>query len=277
MFYCGKKVFYLALFKQEQKEGQVGFAEINAGKGEVSITLQIKKLSNYVKGELLSGSYPLYLAAGTKVRLGRIELTGGSGSFEKKFVLKQDKIRVDDISLTPDEITGIWAELDERGEYRIRGGDIITESRKVGTAMETVTEVQTAEIKPEENFANLQEVFSGNKWEELLKHFKQIHPFGDERVFICIEPKDFIILQEKYQKLVNNSFLLHGFYNYRYLILGEDDQLGEQGKSCFYLGVPGVFFEREKMVAVMFGFEGFESEGAVEIGKFGYYMRRVEL
>ena len=50
----------------------------------------------------------------------------------------------------------------------------------------------------------------------------------------------------------------------------------KQGKS-FHLGVPGSFYEREKMVAVMFGFEGFECNGPVEIGKFGYYMRRVEL
>ena len=40
---------------------------------------------------------------------------------------------------------------------------------------------------------------------------------------------------------------------------------------------PGAYFEREKMVAVMFGFEGFECGGAVENGKFGYYMRRVEV
>ena len=60
------------------------------------------------------------------------------------------------------------------------------------------------------------------------------------------------------------------------MILGPDKELGGDG-NCYYLGVPGTYFEREKMVAIMFGFEGFECDGAVEIGKFGYYMRRVEL
>ena len=85
------------------------------------------------------------------------------------------------------------------------------------------------------------------------------------------------MLGERCQILINNSFLLHGFYNYRHLILGKDCRIGGGGDMCFYLGVPGVFFEREKMVAVMFGFEGFECAGPVEIGKFGYYLRSVEL
>ena len=126
--------------------------------------------------------------------------------------------------------------------------------------------------------AEYEEVLSfDSKWDQLMHEYPQIHPFGDDRVFISIEPKDFIVLRASCQKLVNNSFLLHGFYNYRYLILGPDKELGDRNGECFYLGVPGTYFEREKMVAVMFGFEGFECAGAVEIGKFGFYMRRVEL
>ncbi len=109
-----------------------------------------------------------------------------------------------------------------------------------------------------------------NKWEQLLTTYEQIHPYGDNRIYIKLAPKDFIVLRENYQHLVNNSFLLHGFYNYRYLILGKEKD--------FYLGVPGVFYEREKMVALMFGFEAFECEGGeAEEGRFGYYLRKVEL
>lgn len=117
----------------------------------------------------------------------------------------------------------------------------------------------------------------GDKWEQLCRRYKSVHPFGDERMYLSIEPRDFTILQPPYQRLVNNSFLLHGFYNYRHLLLGPDEEIGTSGETCFYLGVPGTYFEREKMVAVMFGFEGFECNGPVETGKFGYYMRRVEL
>lgn len=109
-----------------------------------------------------------------------------------------------------------------------------------------------------------------DKWEQILDTYDQIHPYGDERVYVKLEPKDFVILQAKYQHLVNNSFLLHGFYNYRYVILGKEND--------FYLGVPGVYYEREKMVALMFGFEAFECQsGEARPGEFGYYLRKVEL
>ena len=109
-----------------------------------------------------------------------------------------------------------------------------------------------------------------DKWEQLLDTYENIHPYGDGRVYVKLEPKDFVILQSKYQHLVNNSFLLHGFYNYRYIILGKEKD--------YYLGVPGVFYEREKMVAQMFGFEAFECPGGnVRAGEFGYYLRKVEI
>ncbi len=130
-------------------------------------------------------------------------------------------------------------------------------------AIETIT--TAAELNNKQ-----QNVVKEDKWEQILETYDTIHPYGDQRVYVKIEPKDFIILQGKYQHLVNNSFLLHGFYNYRYLILGKEGD--------FYLGVPGVYYEREKMVAVMFGFEAFECEGGhASAGDFGYYLRKVEL
>lgn len=109
-----------------------------------------------------------------------------------------------------------------------------------------------------------------DKWEQILDTYDSIHPYDDERVYVKLTPKDFIILSSKYQHLVNNSFLLHGFYNYRHVILGKERD--------YYLGVPGVYYEREKMVALMFGFEAFEcASGKPKDGEFGYYLRKVEL
>lgn len=123
---------------------------------------------------------------------------------------------------------------------------------------------------------NLQPVYYEDKWEQLKHMYPQIHPFGDERMFLSITPGDFVILGKEYQRLVNNSFLLHGYYNYRHLILGRYPE--EEGGEGFYLGVPGVCYEREKMAAEMFGFEAFEGkrEPAAE-GDFGYYMKRVRI
>lgn len=113
-----------------------------------------------------------------------------------------------------------------------------------------------------------------DKWQQLCHNYQVVHPFGEEE-YISLAPKDFVILRQEYQQLVNNSFLLHGYYNYRHLILGKIRNDTEGG---YYLGVPGTYHERERMVAVMFGFEGFESAAEnIESGTFGYYMRRVQL
>ncbi len=131
---------------------------------------------------------------------------------------------------------------------------------------------ETAEIRQTPKCGVL---LSGDKWEQLNKQYPHIHPFGDAREYLSITPRDFIILSRKYQNLVQNSFLLHGYYNYGHVIL---TKIKERDGESFYLGVPGVYFTREKQAALMFGFEGFEAgtEQAVD-GGFGYYMKQVDI
>ncbi len=114
-----------------------------------------------------------------------------------------------------------------------------------------------------------------DKWQQLCAVYPIVHPFGDARGYLSIEPKDFVILQERYQILVQNSFLLHGFYNYRYLLLGR--RRGERGME-YYLGVPGLLYEKERAAALFYGFEAFESASVpAKDGDFGYYMKRVQI
>ncbi len=116
---------------------------------------------------------------------------------------------------------------------------------------------------------------SPNKWEQLNRIYPKIQPFGDVREYLSIALCDFVILSEHYQEMVQNSFLLHGYYNYGHLIL---TKIKEGIDDNYYLGVPGVYYEREKQAALLFGFEGFEGDGdAVQDGSFGYYMKRVEI
>lgn len=90
-----------------------------------------------------------------------------------------------------------------------------------------------------------------------------------------MSPADFVILPGKYYRMANNSFLLHGYYNYKHLVLKRAEVRGEER---YYIGVPGNFYDREKQVAVMFGFEGFESKKeAADPGDYGYYLMRIEL
>ena len=119
------------------------------------------------------------------------------------------------------------------------------------------------------------EALAETKWKQLSAIYPHISPFQDEREYLSICPADFVILPDKYYRLANNSFLLHGYYNYKHLILS---RLNVKGQQVYYIGVPGNFYDRERQVAILFGFESFEclSEPAVS-GDYGYYMMRVEL
>ncbi len=114
-----------------------------------------------------------------------------------------------------------------------------------------------------------------DKWQQLYAIYPHIHPFNDDREYISIRPADFVVFPAESYKAANNSFLLHGYYNYSHLILTRVERKGE---LRYYIGVPGNYYEREKQVAIMFGFESFEcAEEPAQAGDFGYYMMRTEL
>lgn len=264
LFLYEKKIMYLSCYQGEKKESGAGFARITGKDNEWCVDIQVKK------GFCGQGNEHIlyFLISNEKIFVEKISVQAEGMSFHGKFHVNEEKIFIHGREYWLKDVLGV--EIRDNSETFIAG---YLSEREKPDKQEPEAAVFAADLEQEP-----QEVCTfDNKWEQLVNDYPQIRPFGDDRVFISIEPKDFIILRASYQKLVNNSFLLHGFYNYRYLILGPDKEMGESDGECFYLGVPGTYFEREKMVAVMFGFEGFECAGPVEIGKFGFYMRRVEL
>lgn len=114
-----------------------------------------------------------------------------------------------------------------------------------------------------------------DKWNQICAIYPHVKPFQDEREYLSIGPADFVMFTAASYRAANNSFLLHGYYNYKHLILTRVEQRGE---ILYYLGVPGNYYAREKQVAVIFGFESFEcAEEPAQDGDFGYYLMKVQL
>lgn len=115
------------------------------------------------------------------------------------------------------------------------------------------------------------------KWQFMLENYPVMTPFEGEGEILCIrmELKDLRLLPKRHWYLGNNSFLLHGFFNYRYIILGAMQQ---KDRKRWFLGVPGVFQSQEKVMAAIFGFPEYKSEKAVpqKTGQFGYWYRFLE-
>lgn len=113
------------------------------------------------------------------------------------------------------------------------------------------------------------------KWQQLWEIYPHIRPFEDGRDYLKLRPEDLVLLTRRYYPLVSNSFLRHGFYNYGHLILTREKR--PEGER-FFIGVPGNFYEKEKQVAVLYGFESFEGkQEPARNGDFGYYMISVEI
>ncbi len=113
---------------------------------------------------------------------------------------------------------------------------------------------------------------------KLFESYPRIYPFEDNEITMCIkiEPKDIGYLPAEAWVLSNNSFLLHGYYCYNHLILAKI----KEGKGYRYLlGVPGIYHNRERFMARMFGFDCFKSIRKRDLrqGDFGYWYVPVSL
>ena len=310
-----KEIIYIGLYKDGNRMGSAGFLKVESKERESKLYLKVQNVPLGISGRFPvrvyngtdwkelssitiydgSGNWEENPAENVDKTMVQVILSGGymlegkSKSAPKRSDMSQDTISQDTTYYSQQESEARETEnQDEKADEKLPDRQpverpeeqpekqpealIVTEelphlsSGNIDVMPQSVRDHNIDVMPQSVPDHNLKE----DKWEQILYTYEKIHPYGDERVYVKLEPKDFVILQSKYQHLVNNSFLLHGFYNYRYVILGKEQD--------YYLGVPGVFYEREKMVALMFGFEAFECPGGnVRAGEFGYYLRKVEL
>lgn len=302
-----KEIIYMSLYKDGNRLGNAGFLKVEKKGKEGNLDLTVKNAPRSINGR-----FPVRYYSGTDWKeTDGVVVREGSGRWEKKEEDSLERVRlqillpggylIDGKSRTAEDgpekesVSGLSGEeksaeaerkedaltvseqkleVEEKPKRQSRQVEYITVERprqqETVAAQEAAADQEIPKAQPPMSLPPM-EGLKEDKWEQILDTYDRIHPYGDERVYVKLEPKDFLILSSKYQHLVNNSFLLHGFYNYRHVILGKEGE-------TYYLGVPGVFYEREKMVALMFGFEAFEcASGEPKAGEFGYYLRRVEL
>ena len=110
-------------------------------------------------------------------------------------------------------------------------------------------------------------------WDRLRAAYPKVTAFecADGCEILVIKPQDIGLLPRENWVYGNNSFLLHGYYNYRYLILARLGKPGERGR--YILGVPGHYGNNEKYMAAMFGFDRFvrSTRQPPRDSRFGYW------
>ncbi|MBO5387070.1 MAG: hypothetical protein J6A59_02895 [Lachnospiraceae bacterium] len=116
-----------------------------------------------------------------------------------------------------------------------------------------------------------------NPMEKLLKTHIKLPQFIDSPFKECVKlvPQDIGLLPINNWKLGQNSFLTHGYYRYKYIMLGK---VSFNSKETYVIGVPGVYTNKEKYLANMFGFSLFipVKKADVKSGSFGYWVWEVK-
>lgn len=119
----------------------------------------------------------------------------------------------------------------------------------------------------------MRNIFPKFVWVDTWERFKNTYPhftLPEDKNVECvrIELKDLRELPWKYWYLGNNSFLLHGFFNYRYLVLGKLEE------DKWFIGVPGIYQQQERVMAAIFGFPEFMTTD--HINQFGYWYHTLD-
>ncbi len=111
-------------------------------------------------------------------------------------------------------------------------------------------------------------------------------PYGPCRRFdveysVRVTPEELAGFPKEGKRFAENSFVLHGYYRYRHVLLG---RRRKKNVEDYVLLVPGIYNEKEAKLAELFGFSEFlplvqtkpEADGAAS-GKelFGYYCGKI--
>ena len=128
------------------------------------------------------------------------------------------------------------------------------------------TKLQNA--KPQEEMPAFEKVFINRDF---------IDAFEDDYFYDCVEVTPELLKQLPIEDdaVVNNSFLVHGYYNFKHILFGKVRE--NDNNTRYFIGVPGMYCNRERFMASMFGFCNFKKSHRSDYSNpyFGYWYQEI--
>ncbi len=279
-----RKVIYLFQYHHNTAGKSVGYIKWSRSQDNGKLLLYIKGL-HLTKDTI--GECSLLLK-NNKIRIGKVYIKNAVA--EERYSLDKELCRkMSDENLYPTGILvtfgtvqcaasfstdmidlGMYSEEMSTDEKKSETEDSKEKYKTIEKMVEKRIEEKTEENRETDETSATEDVYY-----RLKELFPTVFPFEkvENKEFLSITPREIEFFRKKYFTLINNSFLLHGYQNYKYLILGKD-----RDQNKYSIGVPGVYYEKEEMMAKVFGFDQFESALDTEKkeGCFGYYMKTLE-
>ena len=193
-------------------------------------------------------------------------------------ILQREPVQhADENPLIPEEELALESNLENAAELR--------NMDKSNTEIEesSMALASDAEIEETESIHEKGKECPMNVYELLMSQLPQMYPFEDDSVEDCVrmELQDIGRMPMSCWVYGSNSFLLHGYYCYRHLILAKVERRKDKDgiddmaehEDIYLMGVPGIWQHREQYMASMFGFRKFKpvSHEKQRSGDFGYW------
>lgn len=122
--------------------------------------------------------------------------------------------------------------------------------------------------KPQEEMPAFEKVFINRDF---------IDAFEDDYFYDCVEVTPELLKQLPIEDdaVVNNSFLVHGYYNFKHILFGKVCE--NDNNTRYFIGVPGMYYNRERFMASMFGFCNFKKSHRSDYSNpyFGYWYQEI--
>ena len=146
--------------------------------------------------------------------------------------------------------------------------------KAAGAAAKIPAETQHLQQKAKAHRADATQT---DPFEKLFVRAEYIDAFDDDYFYDCIEvsPEKLKCLNQNEIDIAGNSFLLHGYYNFRHILFGRvRDNLDN---TKYFIGVPGMYCNRERYMASMFGFNNFKKSHRSDYANpyFGYWYQEI--
>lgn len=166
------------------------------------------------------------------------------------------------------------SEVAERQETEVTAESVTVpeDIKAAGAAVEVPVDTQHLQTK-----ARRADSTQPDPFEKLFIRADYIDVFDDDYFYDCIEvsPEKLKSLNQKEIDIAGNSFLLHGYYNFRHILFGRvRDNLDN---TKYFIGVPGMYCNRERYMASMFGFNNFKKSHRSDYANpyFGYWYQEI--
>lgn len=178
------------------------------------------------------------------------------------------------------ETKEIKEEKEEKQTKEAREAEIQEENSEEFSSEIGVDLLHAADITPDETTMSAASTNGSSKSVispltiQLMENRPKLPDFENHEIYDCVRimPNDIGMLEMENWRLGVNSFLTHGYYNYKYLLLGKIRF--QDGVVKAVLGVPGVFDNKEQYIAKIFGFDVFVplKHTNIKTGNFGYWI-----